>query len=248
MFCPLTSIPHSLAHFDGSMISNSHKSDLTALFLAKLSGEDNNELSNIDVDIIDGFDLLASMRESPLKYGHFATFVLDRVCRTDAREIHIIFDKFESPSPRDPHAKKEKDLYDTFPASFKITGPNQQRTTSLSKCLANQSFKEELVNFLVKYWSIDDVSRPILGGTRVFLSFGSQCYLFSNDFEKGKSLESFINNYYDVESKVIWHMSKIRKTNIRIQKLNPDTLLIYLLYHMQYWPHDRNVWIEAENK
>lgn len=245
---PLTTVPHSLAHCDGYMISNHQKGEITTLLMSQLKiqqCQQSEKLPNFDVDIFDGFNLLRSFQESPIKYGLFATFVLRRICNTSAHEIHIIFDKYDSPSPRDIDMIRRKNIYGYFTNSFEIKGPNQERNVSLAKCLANTSFKEELIKFIIDYWSKDEVIASVLGNKRVFLSFGSKCYLFSNSFEKGKILSSFQNNHMEVESKMILHIHKIRAMNIRVCVENADPILIYSLYHMQFWLNEKEIWIET---
>lgn len=185
---PLTSVPHSLAHFDGSMVSN-QKGDLTAILMMKSDNQQSNCSIDFEVDVIEGFYLLATMRESPTKYGQLAKFVLQKMCNTTAHEVHVFFDKKERPSPRDIEINKQKDLFDRCPPNFTIKGPNQELGQSLVKCLASNSFREELISFFIKFWSEKDNNvdiNPILNGKRIFVSFGSKCYLFSEQHEKGK--------------------------------------------------------------
>lgn len=170
---PLTTVPHSIANVDGSMISNNQKSEITSLLLSKINNEEASP--EFDVEIIDGFHLLSALRDSPIKYGQFATFFLKRICDTNAREIHIIFDKDEIPSIKDLDVRKK--VYEN-PTQYEIKGPNQERSGNLLKCLVNSHFKGELVNFLINNWANDEISSSILGKTRLFLSYGSQCYLY----------------------------------------------------------------------
>lgn len=141
--------------------------------------------------------------------------------------------------------KKHKELYDNFSMNFRIKGANQERSASLSKCLASSSFRDELVKFLIEHWSKEEMSGHILNNKRIFLSFGGKCYLFSNEYEKGKLLTTYENDHFEVESKMIFHANKTRANNIRIQTPNPDILLVYLLYHMQFWPQEREIWIQT---
>lgn len=183
---PLTTVPHSLANPDGSMITNSLKGELTKLLLSKIDKRESSS-TQFDVEIIDGFYLLSTRRDSPVKYGHFASFLLKRICDTSAHEIHIIFDKDDGPSIKDVDIRKK---VNEDCASYKIKGSNQERRGNLSKCLNNVNFREELINFLANYWANDEISTPILKGKRIFLSYGMQCYLYSNDFAKKSSSPS----------------------------------------------------------
>lgn len=238
---PLTPFPHSLANMDGSIISNNSKGEITSLLM---SGIDENETSiqKTEVEIIDGFYFMSTQRDTPSKYGQFASFILKRICDTSAREIHIIFDKNEGPSLKDVDIKKK--VYEDL-AHFEIKGPNQERNGNLQKNLRNNNFKSELVSFLINCWANNEISSAILGDKRLFLSYGSQCYLFSNDYEKRKEISNFQNNHIDIETKMIMHMYKIVAKHIIIKTSTTDTLLVYLLYHMQFWPIEREIWIQT---
>lgn len=239
---PLTTTPHSLAHSDGSMVQNSKQNELFSLLLAK-SGIKRACSSGHDVEIIDGFHMLNALKETPSKYGLLAQFVLKHVCNTSAHEIHLIFDKFESSSLKDLNWKTREEYLDSSHLStIKINGPNQERVSSLSKCLMHHSFKEELISFFLKYWKDSEIVE-ILGDKRIFISFGNACYLFSKDHGNGTNLLSFRNNHTEVESRMILHLNKTRATDILIRTSDPEKMLVYLLYNMQYWPC-KTIWIE----
>lgn len=241
---PLTTTPHSLAHYDGTMIQNSKGNELVSLLMAKVSIQQTCS-SGYDVEVVDGFYLLNGLKDTPTKYGLFASFLLKHICRTDAREIHIIFDKNKSPSLKDLNLKEE--LVDRLPlSSIKINGENQERASSLSKCLLHHEFREELVKFLIKYWSESSINE-ILNEKRVFVSFDNSCYVFSKDCEPGKTLSSFLNNHTEVESKIVFHLNKIRAKNILVRTSKPEKLLVYLVYNMQYWIQDKTIWMEIGN-
>lgn len=244
---PLTAVPHSLAHPDGTMISNMQRGELTSLLMSNIVHPLRSITMKFDVDVIDGFYLLNNFRDSPVKYGLFVEFVLRCICNTDAREIHLIFDFPAKRTPRDIDVRRHKEMYDSFPVNFTIQGPNQERISSLTKCLSSDSFKQELVQFFIKYWSNDEVSAITLGTKRVFLSAGSKCYLYSNTHEKGKIVRSFENNHYDMETKMIMHMDKVEAPNVRIKVYNPDIIIIllYLLYHIKFMANHREFWIET---
>lgn len=240
---PLTTVPHSLAHFDGTMIANK-KDELTNLLLTLTSDGQHNDCPTMyDVDIIDGFYLFNNFRGSPTRYGEFAKFALQKICDTPAKEVHIFFYKREEPSPRDVETKKQMQLYDSG-QKFSIKGDHQERSQSLDKCLPNASFREELINFFIDFWARSETTNHILGEKRVFVSFGSKCYLFSNEHEKGKLLTRFENNHFELESKMILHIYKMQTKNIRVVTSNADSVFVHLLYHMQFWGQNREVVIE----
>lgn len=239
---PLTTVPHSIAHSDGTMMMNSKKNELIAVLLAKASVEQVPSVGH-SVEVIDGFYLLDGVKESPTKYGLFASFFLKFICKTSAREIHIIFDKVASPSLRDLKSNDEF-VQHSSSSRIKISGPNQDRPFSLAKCLIYPEFRKELVTFLIKQWSITTGISEILEQKRIFVSFGESCYVFSKDFELGKKLPSFQNNHIEVESKIIFHLNKIRVNDILVRTSQPEKMLLCLLYHMQSWKNEKNIWME----
>lgn len=160
-----------------------------------------------------------------------------------AREIHLIFDKFESPSLKDLTFKSRQEFVYAFSSSnFKISGPHQERIGSLAKCLIHHRFREELVHFLIQQWSSE--SPEALNGKRVFLSFGKNCYFFGENHENGKTLSLFETDHTEVESKMIFHVNKIKATDIVIKTSEPEYMLIHLLYNMQFWK-EKQIWIEV---
>lgn len=102
--------------------------------------------------------------------------LLRQICHTEAREIHVMFDKHESPSIKDVHVTICKELYGES-SKYEIKGPNQERKRGIRQCLNNDNFTEELVAFLIKYWteSKEEVS-SCLNSKRVFISYGNKCY------------------------------------------------------------------------
>lgn len=223
------------------MISNSQKGEITSILLSRVLVKE-PQLQDFEVEIIDGFYHFHTVRDSPIKYGQFASFLLKRLCDTRAFEVHIIFDKDEYPSIKDLDTRKK--VYEN-PSQYEIKGPNQERNGALSKCLSNANFRDELVQFLINHWAENDESASILGDKRVFLSYGQQCYLYSKNFVKKKIVKSFENNHIELESKIILHLQKIVAKRILVKISSSETLMVYPLYHMQFWPIGREIWIET---
>lgn len=238
---PLTMVPHSIANLDGTMNSNSQKGELTSLLLSRFDDREHPP-EKFAIEIIDGFYYLGSLRESPNRYGHFAEFLLKQLCRTTAYEVHLIFDNDETPSIRDVNVKKK--VHEN-PTQYEIKGPNQERNAPLSKCLTNPKFKEELVKFLINHWTDNEDARSILGDKRVFVSYGHQCYVYSKDCSTKKIAKNFDNNHIELESKIVLHLEKVVAKNILMKISCTDSIIVYVLYQMQFWKNDRAIWIET---
>lgn len=223
---PLTQFPHSLANADGTMIKSSKKNELLSLLMEKNEVEHLPYPGSHDVEIIDGHYVLGVLKDIPTKYGLFSSLFLKILCNTTAREIHIIFDKDKKePSLRDLNIKTKEMLMDHQPC-IKINGPNQERGSSLAKCLLHPEFRDELVKFLIKQWSTSEI-KEIIGDKRIFLSFGKDCHLFSKNHALGSKLESFATNHFEVASKMIFHLGKIAAKEILIRSSDCEKLLVY---------------------
>lgn len=245
----LADVPHSFAHFEDSLQPKVQTGELIQLLFTgnNVEGNDANNLPKFDVEIIDGFYLLNRLHESPSKYGQFAIHLFRQICHTEAREIHVLFDKHESPSIRDMHVAIRKELYGES-SEYKIKGPNQERTGGLRKCLNNDNFTEELVAFLIEYWTqTKQELLSCLKSKRVFISYGNECHLFfdNENVEFGQQSLTYANNHIEIETRIIMHIQKIRANNILVRTYNCDTTLVYLLYHMQFWNKEKEIFIET---
>lgn len=133
-------------------------------------------------------------------------------------------------------------------SSIKINGPNQERAYDLLKCMRHIEFREELVEFFIKQWSSSD-NLAIIDRKRIFVSFGDTCHLFS--YEAVKTLQSFQNNHIEVESRMVFHLSKIRARDILIRTPKHEKMLVYLIYHIHKWDtnldgdtNNKQIWLE----
>ena len=123
MTYPLTPVPFSLCHIDGS-INKTDKSVLTKILENSIKSGDNpeehGEPTNIDVAIIDGMFLLHQLTQVPATLGAVAIKILKYVIMTNpsAKEIYILFDEYHSPSIKD----NEHLLRDNFSAQYEFKG------------------------------------------------------------------------------------------------------------------------------
>lgn len=242
---PLTSVPYSLAQYDGT-INSCKKGDIVSLLTKQMNTNKRNLYTSIE--IVDGLSFLNNIVEAPIKYGRFAEFILNKLCHTEASEIHVIFHKYstESATIKNFETEKDSDLYDDL-VTYRITGPNQERTQRLSKCLMSLQFRNELIEFVLKHWKEDTSTVPsILSKKRVFITYGSECFLYSNKYEKKKTINNFSNNHFEIETKIVLHVARIPTCNSILIKIhNADTLLVYLVYHMIFMDEQKTIFIET---
>ena len=146
---PLTPMPLSLCHVDGSI----HKTDKSAPLKSLKSQIKSCEPSNVSLIIIDGFFVLHTIKEIPVQYGKTASKCLNVFFNHDAKEIAVMFDSFFSPSFKDnKHLLRDN----TEDRQFRITGPGQKRCTDFTKDLKNINFKIALIEFFIGEWSKDE--------------------------------------------------------------------------------------------
>lgn len=246
---PLTVIPHSIASYDGSIHRCKQGDVLTVLCVKSALSENTNVTA--DIEIIDGVDFLNSIQDPPAAYGKLAEVAIKQLCKTKAKEIHLIFARHEPNRAgiKNYELCKNSSLYSGAEPII-ITGAKQERTMPLSKCLKNLNFQNELVQFLLEYWSLEQEIIPaVLDEKRVVVSFGGECFLYSNEYNRKKPLYRLFNNHIETETKIILHLSKTDPRNsVVIKTKNSDAILVYTLYHMQYLNPQQAIYIETGQK
>ena len=88
------------------------------------------------------------LQQSKSTYGTMAKDLLDRVCSSRAEQIHLVLDKYQSPSIKDP----ERNLRQSTSQPFIITGPDQAQRQSGIELLRGSAFKEEFAKFVMGEW------------------------------------------------------------------------------------------------
>ena len=93
---PLTPIPLSLCHVDGTL-QKTQKSKLTDLegFIV------HTEPRTINIIIVDAMFFPHLINDPPTTFGDISTFILRRICRLERDQIHLVFDKVVKPSIKD---------------------------------------------------------------------------------------------------------------------------------------------------
>lgn len=244
---PLTNVPHSLAYPDGTIHSVRKIDETKTILMQKMDASE--PILNIiyDVEIINGTEFLNTFHDVPVQYGKLAMFILKKLCQNRASEVHVIFSKnpLEGIPVMNYESQKHQNLYDDKSVAFKITGANQERSLPWHKCLSSQSFQNELVNFVMNHLESDLETDEILGNKRVFIGFGQECFLFANGHKK-KQIFALQNNLINFDCKAILHLSKTcNNCNIVIRTRNIDSILILILYHMQYINENKLIWIDT---
>lgn len=216
---PLTPVPLSMCHLDGS-ICKTTKSILMKLLEVKV---DNHEeiVNKPDIVIIDGYFLLHCMKEVPITYGNISKKILQMITNYSANRIDLIFDKYFNPSIKDyEHALRGSYINE----NYVISGVNQKRKSNFSVELKNMKFKEAFVKFLIEHWACDDVA-PLIGSKIIHVNF-DLCYKYSVQNGKvNKIIEPNLTceGHEEADTKIIYHVCNIdQEANVRIRCSDTD--------------------------
>ncbi|KAF7990491.1 hypothetical protein HCN44_000296 [Aphidius gifuensis] len=242
---PITPVPMSLCHLDGK-INKCQKSTLTECLEEELKihmkkHEETIRLPDFSTVIIDGFDLLHQIVDAPKSFGNLAKIILQMVVRNKALRIDVIFDKYFSPSIKNI----ERELNDGFEAPYIISGPDQTRTTDFKKELQNSQFKDALVEFLISYWSSQEM-RQIIGNKSIYVNH-EKCYsYFCRDneviFNQEEELECPLHE--EANTKMVHHVMKIRTPCNILLKCNDTDTLVIMLTNMSRQKTNSNIWMQ----
>ena len=120
---PMTPLPLVYCHPDGSL-NKTAKSVLFHLLEKKVKSLPPR---SIDVLIVDGFFFLHQFNNSalPKTFGKIVRDILVKLCRTQAKTIHLIFDRILTPSIKD--AERDLRATDERSATYRISGPDQTK-------------------------------------------------------------------------------------------------------------------------
>lgn len=220
---PITPMPPSLCHSDGTIC------DTKKAVMMKILRCDSHLPAHIDVVIVDGFFLIHTMRDVPQLFGNISKKILQILTSYNARCVHIIFDRYCSPSIKDYERSSRRGSESNH--DYVISGPEQARTNDFTTELKNDRFKEALVTFLISHWQSNEVV-PFIRNKTVVLNY-LRCYEY-NVNENGNVVreekhEFFCPSHEEADSKIIYHASKMNPdTNVVVKCSDTDITIIML--------------------
>lgn len=247
---PLTPVPLSLCHMDGTI----NKTDKSKLVKPLIDRENIVESipKELDVVIIDGFFYLYTLRDIPSTFGGISYNLLRNLTNHVATEIHVIFDTYPTPSIKDYEHSIRDNLRND---DFVIEGPHTKRPANFVAELKNIKFKQALVQFLVKDWSTQDKATLIKPTQKVFLNY-QLCHSYRKVAE---SVVSEVSEKYtcsaheEADTKIVYHVCAVgSNTNILIKCSDTDILVILLSNIKQIHVNvgenqfnvDRKIWMQ----
>ena len=118
---PLTPVPLSLSHVDGTM----QKTPKSTLMKHLESRVKSTAPISVDVTVIDAMFFLHLQLNLPVTFGAIALCLLRRLINSKGNIVHFVADKWISPSIKDC----ERDARAGQSVSYQITGAAQKRPT-----------------------------------------------------------------------------------------------------------------------
>ena len=122
---PLTPMPLSLAHIDGSI----NKTDKAKLMHKLEEKVESDKPPTVDACVIVAMFLIRTLTNVPATFGQLAILILNKVLDYAAR-VDFVCDRYESPSIKGI----EHELHGSHQAEaeFNITGPDQKLSSNFS--------------------------------------------------------------------------------------------------------------------
>ncbi|GFU43974.1 uncharacterized protein TNCV_1878521 [Trichonephila clavipes] len=166
---PLTLIPTSMCHADGS-ICKTDKAQLIKVFEKKVSKVNQQSLF-FDISILDSLFMLHIMKEVPQTFDGISKKFLKMISQFKSPGIDIVFNQYLTPSIKDCERLHRNEMTSTV-----SIGPNQIQHHNFAGKLKNTQFKEALVNFLMDHWANNNMY-PFIGNKTIYLRF-DKCYSY----------------------------------------------------------------------
>ena len=236
---PLTPVPLSLCHADGTM----HKTPKSKLLKHLESFIEPHDPLNINVTIIDAMFFLHLSSSLPSTFGGISQYLLKSICCSKGKNIHFVFDKAVSPTIKD----SERDLRSSSSrtSSFDILGPGQKRPQNWLEALRNDRFKESLVKYLINSWN-DNSNAGIIQDKVLYANCGDVCYSYKvSDGHVVRRVEPLLCcKHEEADSRMIYHLTSVNTTDEVIIRTNDTDVLIIALGCFSDFAPGLTLWLE----
>ncbi|KYN03439.1 hypothetical protein ALC62_05715 [Cyphomyrmex costatus] len=223
---PLTPVPLSLCHLDGSICKTQKSALMTLLEKYVNSKPLHTDPQYTNVMIFDGYFILNLLKDVPLTFGNISKKVLQMICASRATVIVIAFDRYIFPSIKDTEHK----LRGMVQANYRIDGPDQVRKKEFSVELKNSNFKEALVQFFIDDWEADKMA-PFINNKTIYVN-ADVCYKYTvSDGKVVRTEEQTLTcrAHEEADTKMIYHVCQLGfDANVTIRCSDIDVLIIML--------------------
>lgn len=237
---PITPIPLSLCHIDGSM--NKTVKSVLIQELEKKVEEMEQPPHHLDYFIVDGFFFFNTFKQVPRSFGDLSKKILQSLVNNSASHVAIIFDRYFTPSIKDC----EHTLRGTIDnKDFNITGPQQTRPTDFGKELKNIKFKEALVKFLIDHWA-DNEMASIIGNKTIYLNH-DLCYVYSvidNKVTRQIDYDLFCEDHEEADTKIVFFTCQIKEDATVTIRTSDTDIAVIMLANVEHLQASLKIWID----
>ena len=237
---PLTSVPLSLAHVDGSL-NKTDKSKLIQRIERDVVSTD--PVDPIDITLVDGMFLLHSLQNLPGTFGEIASLILLILCRLSTR-VDMICDVYRTPSIKDlEHCVRSAD-----DAAYSITGRDQRRPKEWQKALRSANFKTAFLKFLAQDWT-ENADKSTLAGHHIYLAVDEACHHYT--VHQGsvfhEEVADLACSHEEADTRIVFHLSRLQLNNNPsiVVRCSDTDIFILLLFHISQLSHKPLVWMEV---
>lgn len=255
---PLTPVPLSLCHVDGTMCTTS-KSKLLELLEKKMSLKqiengapetDNFPPCKFDSAIIDGFFMLHTLKDMLVGFGSIAIKILKVLLAFDCNNITVAFDTYRSPSIKDnEHARRQT----SEERNYTISGPGQKLSKDFAIELRNINFKQSLITFLLDYWTCEEMA-PFFGTKTLYVNY-EVCHKFQ--VQAGKVQKTVVESlccpeHEEADTKIVYHATQLDYLDGQYDDINYNLLirccdtdiLVIMLGNIEHVKKPMQIWME----
>lgn len=217
---PLSSMPNTLANFDGSMVKTTKAALLHEL--EKLTQVDTSSsdlvISHDSVVIIDAMVLIQQQRHIPETFGDFATSILKQILsfgkRYMAKRIDFVTDRYKDASIKCCERERRAGCGST---NIRINGTDQKMPKQMKKYLACGSNKERLLTFIVEQWK--KASSLIPGNIDIYATQGEDCFKIYKSADNTlvvEEVQDLHSNQEEADSRMLLHAYQASKSSSTI--------------------------------
>ena len=223
-------MPLSLAHTDGTPV----KTDKATLTQSLESKQEivltDSSLPPIKATVVNGGIMLHEtvMQHSNSTYGIMARDLLAKICSCRGEQVHLVLDKYQSPSIKDAERNLRYSSTSTS-QTFIIIGPDKAQQQSDAELLKNGSFKEAFALFLMEEWKKPQYGL-ILGNKAVYISHGGTCMKMENKEAvlQIKETSHLQCQHEEADTLFAFHTSRISSGTILVRSTDTDVFIILL--------------------
>ena len=218
-------MPLFLAHSDGTPLKTD-KATLTKSFESKQG----IVLTDSSLPPIKATIMLHEtvLQHSKSTYGIMARDLLEKICSCCGEQVHLVLDKYQSPSIKDAERNLRYSSTSTS-QTFIITGPDQVQQQSGAELLKNGLFKEAFALFLMEERKNPQYG-PILGNKAVYISHSGTCMKMENkeavlEIEEPSHLQC---QHEEADTFLAFYTSSISSGTILVRSTDTDVFIILL--------------------